>query len=520
MEYKKQMTPVMGWSSWNLYGVEVNEEGVMKQMHALVDKGLKDAGYEFINIDDCWQKGRDPITGRVNYSKQRFPHGMKYIADEAHRLGLKAGIYTDGGDHACASSEGGRAYGRNVGLWNHEEDLWMYLSDGIYMDKYSEKTPTDGGVECWGYDFIKVDWCGGRNHSLDPEERYSEYDRIINEIEEANGKDKIFNICCWGYYGPWMLRVGDYWRCGVDLDMTGRNFGSVIGAFDAMKRLGRLSLPGHYADPDMLVVGKGLSEAEDRSHFAMWCMFSVPLVLGCDIAQMKDETVELVTNRELIELNNDPLAKCATCIKTFDNGVELWFKKTVTYEGGDGAIALFNRSDEEQTVTLNMNEVACSGRAQVRDIINHQELGELADITVTLPKHDIAVMRIKTFEGFTKEDFAVSSEDEIFPNSGHQQNWPGITAKEFVERYDAMLIDVRTPEEFAQGHIEGAVNIEYNKLIYSTDKLPKDDMARIIVYCSGDKRSRQAHTELRKMKYKNVYNMGAMENWGVEKEDR
>ena len=508
IDFTKKIKPTMGWSSWNYSGVGVNEADVMKQMNAMVARGLVDAGYEYVNIDDCWQKGRDPVTGRVNYSKERFPNGMKYIVDEAHKRGLKAGIYSDGGDNTCASSRGARFYGRNVGLWKHEEDLWMYLGDGTYMDKYARETGADP-VECWGYDFIKVDWCGGRDHSLDPETQYTLYGDIIKQIEQQTGKGKIFNICCWGYNGPWMQRVGDYWRCGGDLDCSGRDFNTVIGAFEVMKRVGRFSIPGHYADPDMLIVGMHLTPEEDRSHFAMWCMFSVPLVLGCDMEAMREDTLELVTNRELIDLNNDELAHCAVHIKTLDGDVELWFKKTKTYEGGDGAIALFNRSNEERTVTLPLSLLCNSGSAYLRNIIDHVDIGQRSEITVTLPAHDTIVFTLKTLEGFTKEDFGVASEDEEFPYSDHQRI-KMVTALQYIKENDAILIDVRTPEEYAQDHLEGAINIEYTKLASSPHLLPKDKMAHIIVYCSGGSRSKQAHTELRRLKYLNVFDVGNM----------
>lgn len=126
-------------------------------------------------------------------------------------------------------------------------------------DSYARSHPENPGVEGWGYDFLKVDWYGGRDHSLDPEERFTCYDRIIRDIEKTVGKEKNFNLCCWRYHGPWMLRVGDSWRYGGDIDMSGRSFPSVMSCIDSMKRNGRFSLPGHYADPDMLVVGKHLT---------------------------------------------------------------------------------------------------------------------------------------------------------------------------------------------------------------------------------------------------------------------
>ena len=508
LDFSKLNRPLRGWSSWNCYGMGIDEAGILKQMKALIDTGLADAGYDYVNIDDGWQNGRDEVTGRIQYNAEKFPHGMKYIADEAHKLGIKAGIYTDGGDNLCGSGSGRRYYGRDVGLWHHEEDLWTYLADGNYADKYSRETGADP-VECWGYDFIKVDWCGGRDHNLNTEERYSAYNDVILEIEDKMGKDKNYNICCWGYNGPWMQRVADSWRCGADLDMSGRRFESVINAFEVMKRVGRFSIPGHYCDPDMLIIGKQLTQTQDKSHFTMWCMFSVPLVLGCDITQMNPETLELIKNPELLELNDDPLAKCATCINTLEDTVDLWFKKTKSYEGGDGAIALFNKSSEPVTVTVDLADICVSGKAILRDIIKREDVGEVDKLTITIPGHDTVIYTLKTFDGFTREDFAMVAEGVDYPYSDNQ--WIShAVAKLYVKNNGALLIDVRTPEEYASGHLDGAINIELTKLIRSPELLPQDKNSHLIVYCAGGPRSRQAHYELRNMGYFNVYDLGDM----------
>ena len=510
-DFSKKNTPPMGWSSWNALGGEITEENIKAQIDVLVSSGLADVGYEYVNIDDCWMNGRDAITGRVKYNPARFPHGLKAIADYAHENGIKAGIYTDGGDNTCASASGKRAYGRSVGLYRHEEDLWMYLSDGYYRDLYARTHAEDPGVECWGFDFIKIDWCGGRDHNLDPEITYTLYDNVIHRIEEHTGKDKIHNLCCWGYYGPWMLRVGDYWRAGGDIDMTGTRFSSVLECIDEMKINGRFSLPGHYADADMLVVGKHLTTTEDKSHFAMWCMFSGPLVLGFDLRTLRPETLEIITNKELIDLNNDPLAKCASYVKTLGTSTELWFKKTVDPDSGDGAIALLNRGEEAETITLDFADLCVSKEACMRDLHLHKDLGTDTQYTATIPSHDIVVLRICTQQGFLRKDFGMPSEDEVEIPRSNPEMICAYTAKNYVEEYGALLIDVRSAEEYAKDRLPGAINIEYTSLMSASDILPKDPDIHLIVYCSTRKQSAQAFWELKRMKYNTVHILSDME---------
>ncbi len=510
ISFEKKTTPLMGWSSWNSLGVGVNREGVLAQIDAMVETGLADAGYEYINIDDCWMGGRDTITGRVLTDKVKFPNGMKEIADYAHSRGLKAGIYTDAGDNTCESSSGRRLNGRQVGLYRHEEDLWQYLSDGVYRDKYARENPDDPGVECWGYDFIKIDWCGGRDHNLDKETTYTKYDKIINEIEQQTGKDKIHNLCCWGYWGPWMLRVGDYWRAGGDIFA---NFNSILECIDTMKKFGRFTVPGHYADADMLEVGNGLTLAENRSHFAMWCMFSNPLVLGNDLRKISRDVIDIVTNRELIELDADPLARCAHPVKTIGENVEVWFKKLVDPDSGDGAVALLNRGNKEETVTFDFADICVSGEVEMRDLCKHEDLGEAKQITVTIPAHDIVVLKIRTDEGYVNDNFAVYTEDEIEIPRDNPEVICATTAKYYMDSFDALLIDVRTQEEYNEYHLPGAINVPYTRLIAATDVIPMEKDTHIIVYCMGEKRSAQAFHELKRLGYDNTYILNKTDNF-------
>ncbi|MBO5019402.1 MAG: glycoside hydrolase family 27 protein, partial [Clostridia bacterium] len=201
---ESRKTPIMGWSSWNALGSSISEEKLKEQMDLMVSLGLKDAGYVYFNTDDGFQNGRDATTGRLRVNETKFPNGMKVIADYAHSKGLKAGIYTDAGDNNCSwSSDKTLDWGVGVGLYQHEnDDLYRYLGDGIYRDTYAQNHPEDPGVECWGFDFIKVDWCGGQNAKLSAQTQYTKIGNIINEIEGVYNKDKIYNICMWAYEVP------------------------------------------------------------------------------------------------------------------------------------------------------------------------------------------------------------------------------------------------------------------------------------------------------------------------------
>lgn len=256
----QRQTPIMGWSSWNNYWHDISEDKLISQMDAMKEHGLIDAGYTYFNVDDGYQLGRDPQTHRVNYDEKKFPNGMKVISDYAHSIGMKAGIYTDAGEKTCGYfSQDSTEEGADVGLYGYDEsDLRMYLDE-------------------WGYDFIKVDWCGGQDLGLNKQQRYTEISKIIEQIEKETKKNKVFNICCWEFPGEWALDIADSWRTGADITP---DFNSVLYQLDQIKPLAKYNGPGHVNDLDMLQVGNGMTFEEDKSHFSMWAMMSTPLVLG------------------------------------------------------------------------------------------------------------------------------------------------------------------------------------------------------------------------------------------------
>jgi len=325
----RQKTPIMGWASWNNYRIHINEEIIMAQADALVSSGLKDAGYSYINIDDGYFGGRDE-KGKLMAHPERFPNGMKNLADYIHSRDLKAGIYSDAGLNTCASYWDKDTIGVGMGLYgNDESDLRLLLQD-------------------WKYDFIKIDWCGGEWLGLDEQTRYTELSRIIRDIRT----DVVYTICRWKFPGEWAMQVADSWRISGDIS---NNFESILRIIDLNADLWKYSSPGHFNDMDMLQVGRGMTFEEDKAHFSMWCMLNSPLLAGNDLTRMSDQTLEILTNKEVISLNQDPLGYQARRL-TDQGELEVWAKPLTWTMSGRVAVALLNRSDSIDTIQLNWKQ--------------------------------------------------------------------------------------------------------------------------------------------------------------------
>lgn len=382
-DFETRKTPIMGWASWNCYRTDISEEAILSQARKLKELGLADLGYVFVNVDDGWQYGRGE-DGYVRTNEKRFPSGMKYLCDTIHALGLKAGIYTDAGALTCGWCSDNQTENDDVGLWGHDEsDLRRYFID-------------------WDYDFIKVDWCGGVRAGLSTRTRYTEIGKVINKIEKEIGKDKIYNVCCWGFPGEWVVNVADSWRTGGDIF---NNFGAVIEQIDNIKSLAKYTGPGHVNDLDMMQIGNGMSYEEDKSHFAMWCMMSTPLMLGNDLNSISSETLSIISNSELIALDQDPACLQATVVKNY-GAVEAWAKDLGEKNSDVKAFALLNRSEKPQTLNVSFEELGLEGVTTVRDLWAHSDLSVDGRLRVTVPAHGTAVFRAagthKDVEAFTK----------------------------------------------------------------------------------------------------------------------
>jgi alpha-galactosidase len=321
----KKLTPVMGWASWNNYRININENLVRRQADAMVSSGMKKAGYSFVNIDDGYFGGRDE-NGNIIPHPSRFPNGMKRLAEYIHSKGLKAGIYSDAGINTCASMWDKDTIGSGMGLYGHEvQDIKQLLQN-------------------WNYDFLKVDWCGAEALGLDEEMRYTQIGKLVYQVRP----DAVYNVCRWKFPGKWVTGVADSWRISGDID---NHFESILKIIDLNAELWKYAGPGHVNDMDMLQVGRGMSLEEDKTHFSMWCMMASPLLAGNDLTKMTQETIAVLTNPEMISIDQDPLVYQAR--RLFDYGeTEIWARPLGATMSGKVAVALLNRSNTTQTITF------------------------------------------------------------------------------------------------------------------------------------------------------------------------
>lgn len=346
----------------------------------MVYTGLKDVGYQFINIDDGFWNGRAD-DGTLIVNAKKFPNGMRAVSDYIHSLGLKAGIYSDGGDNTCGSSNRD-SYGLNVGMYLHEDDdCKTYFID-------------------WNYDFIKVDFCGGLNRNLDYRIQYT---KIANAIKNCGRDDIQFNICRWAYPGTWAEEIADSWRTTLDICDSWDAIASII---HENLYLSAYCRNGHYNDMDMLEVGRGMSRNEDRTHFAMWCVLSSPLLIGCDMRNMKTATKELLTNTELIALNQDPLHLQAYVAYKL-NDCYIMVKDIEERFGTTRAIAVYNPAGSNRTVTLDLPKLELGGDVELRDLINHVDIGVVREGTyrVTVPYHGVVVLKATAEKRLERERY-------------------------------------------------------------------------------------------------------------------
>ena len=365
-----QNGPTMGWSSWNTYGVNINEATIRSQADAMVSKGLLNAGYDHINIDDGYFGGRNPETGQLLIHPTRFPNGLKGLVDYIHGKGLKAGIYSDAGRNTCGSMFNGDVIGKGVGLYEHDQQ------DADFFFKEL------------GFDFIKVDFCGGsyfhnEDHLvLDEKARYT---AIAQAIKNTGRTDVRMNACRWAYPGTWVDDAAFSWRTTGDINCS---WESVKGILAENLYLSAYCSEGHYNDMDMLEVGRSLTYEEDKTHFGMWCIMNSPLLIGCDLSSMNTKTLLLLRNKELIALNQDPLFQQAY-VAGLVNGCYILVKDIETKYGNKRAFAVYNPNEEKKTVTVKFKDIDLGGKVKLRDVFQKADVeGELTEqYEVSVPAH-------------------------------------------------------------------------------------------------------------------------------------
>src|SRR5882762_3157143 len=360
------LTPPMGWNSWNRFACNVTEDLVKSAADALISSGMKDAGYEYVVIDDCWQVSRD-AAGNIIADAKTFPSGIKALADYIHGKGLKFGIYSDAGATTCA----GRPRSRG-----HEfQDALQYAA--------------------WGVDYLKYDWCYATTQ--DARASYA----LMREALDASGRPIIFGMCEWGTAKPWLWAkdIGNLWRTTGDItdqwDSKDKSQLGVLNILDFEDGLESFSGPGHWNDPDMLEVGNGgMTVPEYQAHFSLWSILAAPLISGNDLRDMKPEIQEILTNKEVITVDQDKLGRQGRRVHK-DGDLEVWARPL---EGGTRAAVLLNRGMSEKTITVKWGDLDYPNRmtASVRDLWRHRDLGQFKDsFSAQVPPHSVVMISVK-----------------------------------------------------------------------------------------------------------------------------
>ena len=360
-------TPPMGWNSWNAFALDINSEIVMAVADSMVAKGLAEAGYEYIVIDDGWQIARDE-NDVIIADSSRFPEGIKFLADYVHSKGLKFGIYTCCGTKTCGGRPGSFGY------------------EDIDAQTYAE----------WGVDFIKEDWCF--TDGLDTRTQY----QIMSDAIKETGRSMLLSLCEWGVSSPWEWAegIGIMWRTTSDIqdcfDCV-RNWGGAgwVPLLERNVDLAPFAGPGHWNDPDMLEVGnQALTPVECRAHFAMWCMLAAPLIAGNNIATMNNTIRDILTAPEIIGVDQDPLGIQGTRIRNSD-GLQVWQKPL---SDGSIAVALLNITETAALMSVSLEETGFKKgiSSQVRDLWNRKDLKPVDDIfEAVVEPHGVVMVKIK-----------------------------------------------------------------------------------------------------------------------------
>jgi alpha-galactosidase len=358
-------TPPMGWNSWNTFQTRIDEDLIKGMADAMADDGMRDAGYVNIVLDDGWSEKERDANGNLVGDLKRFPSGMKALGDYLHAHGFKFGIYNCAGTKTCAGYPGGH---------DHEiADARTYAS--------------------WGVDYLKYDWC--YTDGLNQQTAY----RAMRDALYAAGRPIVFSLCEWGQSKPWTWAAdtGELWRTTGDITDTyatrekwSQGWKIIL---DLQVGLDKFAGPNHWNDPDMLEVGnRRLSLTESRAHFSLWCVLAAPLIAGNDPRHMKPEIHDILTNSEVIALDQDVLGKEGFRISA-EPGKEIWAKEL---SGGDWAVCLLNTGKESATLELDFKQLPfLKGTYAVRDLWRKQDIGDTThDFSGGIASHDVALLRL------------------------------------------------------------------------------------------------------------------------------
>ena len=351
-------TPPMGWNSWNHFACDVSEQLIEQEADAIASSGMRDAGYRYVVIDDCWQTARD-AHGVIVADSARFPHGIKALADYVHAKGLKFGIYTDAGTKTCQ--------GRPGTLGHEVQDARTYAS--------------------WGVDYVKEDWCNASG--LVAPVQYAKF----RDALARSGRPIVLSICEWGSNQPWDWAppVGNLWRTTDDI---GDNWPSMLSNLDQNSQHAAAARPGAWNDPDMLEVGNGgMTDDEYRAHFSLWAIMAAPLMAGHDVRTMSPATKDILTNREVIAVDQDPLGKQGMLVWEAPPELQVWAKPLAD---GSRGVALLNRSGAAAKITATFARIGLHvDSATVRDLWAHEDRGTFhREYAAEVPSHGVLMLRI------------------------------------------------------------------------------------------------------------------------------
>jgi alpha-galactosidase len=365
-------TPPMGWNSWNFFFAKVTDMDIRASADQIVATGMKDAGYVYVNIDDAWQGKRD--AEGVLHSNEKFPD-MKALADYVHSKGLRIGIYSGPGPKTCAGYEGS--------LGHEEQDAKLYAS--------------------WGIDYLKYDLCSFHEAVMEkqaPNDKAAQmrlmfvaYDKMAKALK-ATGRPIVLSLCQYGWDAPWEWAPalgGNLWRTTGDINP---HWDRIYAILSQQEGLEKYAGPGHWNDPDMLEVGNGkLSLAENRAHFSMWAMLASPLLAGNDLPNMKPEIKAILTNRDVIAIDQDALGEQGARVYS-DGEVEVW---TRHLSGGAMAVAVLAAGDSRYSTHpfhLDLSKLGLHGAQQGKDLWSGKTVTLTQNMPVEIESHDVWLVRI------------------------------------------------------------------------------------------------------------------------------
>ncbi|HEX6453822.1 MAG TPA: glycoside hydrolase family 27 protein, partial [Trebonia sp.] len=370
-------TPYQGWNTYYGLGSEFNEQTIKNEADALVKRGLKAAGYNYVWLDGGWWSGTRDASGNITVNPSQWPDGMKAVADYIHSLGLKAGIYTDAGANGCG--------GANQGSYGHyQQDANQFAA--------------------WGFDAVKVDFCGGHQQNLDPATAYGQFRDAL--LHNSSHRPMLFNICnpfvpytgaypgrsAWDSYkfGP---STGNSWRTDTDIGFVRSvQFSDVLRNLDDDAMHPEAAGPGHWNDPDYLGPELGMTADEAQTQFSMWSIVAAPLIIGSDVTSLSQSSIAMLTNREVLAIDQDPLGVQGTAIATSGNA-QVWTKPL---SGGDWAVALLNRGTTPQTISTTADQVGLHPAASyaLRDVWQHTTTETAGKISATVAPHSTVLLRV------------------------------------------------------------------------------------------------------------------------------